>query len=791
MTIPLTLRLQKGSELTFAELDNNFTALKNAVEAGSGGVSDHALLTNRNSPNQHTIDSITGLREAIPFITTDSFYQTTDGDDYRPAIQRAIDFVEASGIRQEIRISPPKAPRTFHLLKSHYPIGGLPALAGNERHGIVIKKPNLIKIVGAKSRIQVDLSVPQMVGIKSMLSVIPDSLGSSLAGVTTSSPDRLNIPNSIISSLGLTVGTQITLSQVVIGGSEPRPNNMTSITEVGSNYIRINNQTILNATGTISSGVIVVSPQVPDQTMNELHLESLRLQGGAEGTPLLDRPEYIIKADYGCIRYSRFKDLHISVCQKDVFLICGFIILMQHCRARFAGPDGIGFNCVVAPLDGVVTGAKTGYHFNHCTVDFAGLHGFSLTGFNGTTYCKLTNCHVDFVGQNDSKQTIVANVPTTSAYNFDNVWGVVVEACGIEFCTRAITGNNTRLFYVDTLYSLGSGRGDNTATDSFIKLKGFMEQVAIKRTFSRSPRTNSNSLTSIGVETPNRINISNAVIASQLLEVGGSVTINNLSIAGGAVRPNTTATITEIGSNFIRIDNETLINATGSATAGTITSPHFKHILTLETPAQFNASNIEVDSTIPRSGIKFSDVGIRSSKSTLVSTLEDFYESHTRYSRGGAILDGKPLTGGTFNFWLNHITRAAEHSIKFDSAGSGTTTRSLARVLNNTQDGYLTFKIEVMCMNTTTSGGVERRLPATYIGYATCKNGGEGEEVTLFEKLGTLGADYTLTLNWTTPAGEPNVRVLNLSTIDGFGSFLVKMTALGRQTTQTQHFYWE
>ena len=697
MTVPLTLRQTKGSKLTFAEMDNNFTALRDAIS--SGGVLDHPSLTQRDALNSHPMSAITGLVESIPFVTTDQFYQAADGADYRPAIQRAIDFVEASDIRQEIRISPPKSGNT-HLLRTHYPLSNLPSLAAGEKHALVIRKPSRVKLVGNKNVLQVDTSVTAMQGIKSVLGIIPDA----------------------------------------------------------------------------------------DGDANELHIESIRFAGAPEGSPMNVRAEYIIKADYRRLRYSRFYDLHLTTCSQDVLLMSAFVIHMQHCRARFAGLSGTGFHLKQGSIDGG-GGAMTGYHLDNCTVDYAGDCGIWIEGVSGHTYCKLTNCHVDFTGRDDSNVTVGATLDTSAAYKFEDVRGVVMEACGVEFCTRPLILRNARTFSCDTMYALGCGRTDNHALERFIQCTGFYEQVSLKRIENRNPLGVSNSLATYTVQTPNRINIPNSIINSQLLEVGGTITINNLSIAGATARPNTTATIVSVGSGFITIDNETLINASGTVTNGTLTSPTFKSLLYLETPSQFNVNTIDVDSTIPRSSIKFAS-GQRSSKPSIITTMEDFYESHTRRPRGGAIIDGKPLTGGEFNFWLNHSTRAAEHSVKFDTAGSGGTSRDLVQILDNNQDGYVTFKIEVMCMNTTTLGAVQRRLPATYIAYATCKNLGEGEEVTLFEKLGTLGDDYNLSLAWSTPSGEPNQRILTLSTTDNFGSLLVKMTALGRTTTQTQHFYW-
>lgn len=565
-----------------------------------------------------------GGNDKLPFVTTDSFYKTEDGDDYRPAIQRAIEFIEGSDIRQELRISPPKV-NSFHSIKSLYPSEQLPTLAAGDKLALVIKKPNLLKIVGVKNRIQLDLDIPELRGITAMLAILP----------------------------------------------------------------------------------------VTDANANELHIESVRLQGGAENTPLADRPEYIIKGDYSCIRYCRLKDVHISVSSKDSMIMCGFIMLVQHCRARFAGRQHVGFNCVVAPLDGIITGAKTGYHFDNCTVDYAGMYGFSLTGFNGHTYCKLTNCHVDFVGLDDNKQTIIDNVGQSSAYNLEEVWGVTLDTCGAEFCTRLLTGRNTRILTVDSLYGLGMGRNDsNTPVSELIKLRGFMEQVSLKKVFARNS-------TSGGFETPLRLQLIN----------------------------------------------------------------------------QFHASNIDVDSSINIDQVIVEPVpGFeqynRSSKRNLVSSTDHFYESHTRRARGGAILDGEPLLGGKFNFWLNHENRAAEHSWKVNLGSSGVVTRPLLKVLNVNQDGLLGVKIEVLAMNSTTVGGVVRRMPATYQAYALCKNLNEGTEITELEKVGTLGADYNMSLEWIT-GNTANERVLRFIGSDPFSTYLIKATALGRTSTQTQHFYWE
>ena len=58
----------------FRESDSNMAVDFGSVQLvpeGGGGTNDHNALLNRNKPNQHSIDSITGLREALNGIPTD------------------------------------------------------------------------------------------------------------------------------------------------------------------------------------------------------------------------------------------------------------------------------------------------------------------------------------------------------------------------------------------------------------------------------------------------------------------------------------------------------------------------------------------------------------------------------------------------------------------------------------------------------------------------------------------------------------------------------------------------
>ena len=54
MAIPLTLRLVKGSKLTFAELDNNFVQLRNAI----GTLTDFYVTGGTYNPSTVEIDFV-------------------------------------------------------------------------------------------------------------------------------------------------------------------------------------------------------------------------------------------------------------------------------------------------------------------------------------------------------------------------------------------------------------------------------------------------------------------------------------------------------------------------------------------------------------------------------------------------------------------------------------------------------------------------------------------------------------------------------------------------------------
>lgn len=211
------------------------------------------------------------------------------------------------------------------------------------------------------------------------------------------------------------------------------------------------------------------------------NIKNLVLDGG--NWPVKsNRPINVLRGNYRILAYSSFEEIMLSNASSHVWNTDGFVMLLRKIRCRFAGVLGTGIRMETT------NAAKTGYLLDGCTVDYAGLKGFEITGSSGHTYCHFNNCHADFVGLDDSGVTISNNVGNAYAYDLEDVRVVNLTACGVEFSTGILRAKNARSLSVDGLFSLGAGHSDGvTEVDNLINLSGFCEQVQINNFENRSP----------------------------------------------------------------------------------------------------------------------------------------------------------------------------------------------------------------------------------------------------------------------------------------------------------------
>ncbi|EKE84694.1 hypothetical protein [Idiomarina xiamenensis] len=234
-----------------------------------------------------------------------------------------------------------------------------------------------------------------------------------------------------------------------------------------------------------------------------LHMCNGRISGGrwdAHG----DRPTNVIKADYRNMSYSMWSEMQLEHAREDVLRFSGFVARFEKVRCRYAGELHSCFNFTAEAEDGD-SAARTGLLLDTCSADYAGLHGFSVSGNSGHTYCTLINCHADFIGRDDSNNTYASTLGSSYAYNIENVRGFKAIGLGVEFCTRALRAHNARTASFDVIYTLGLGHSDgSTEIDHAITYSGFFESGNLSNFELRNP---SSAFTKrIKVSTPSQYN---------------------------------------------------------------------------------------------------------------------------------------------------------------------------------------------------------------------------------------------------------------------------------------------
>jgi hypothetical protein len=221
--------------------------------------------------------------------------------------------------------------------------------------------------------------------------------------------------------------------------------------------------------------ILCVCQETGDQAF--MYIVNSRFDGGA-WADIADEPDYNIRADYNVVKYSYFSRLHCRRAAESNIKIVGFVYQLDSCDARFASGRA-NFELTVAAVDGDGS-TRTGYRLTNCVADYAGLHGYQISGGNGTTYASLDTCAADHIGRDRSNVTIAANLATSCAYRLSAVFGFNMSACGAETSTRFARITGARSFTLENSYCTNMGPTDGTTAIANIEMDGFNENCSIE-----------------------------------------------------------------------------------------------------------------------------------------------------------------------------------------------------------------------------------------------------------------------------------------------------------------------
>lgn len=252
----------------------------------------------------------------------------------------------------------------------------------------------------------------------------------------------------------------------------------------------------------------------------------LRISGGGSWIDPADEPDYLIRADYTAIRYSVFSDVSGKYCRTSNLKLSGFVIEFDNCDMRNAQSKS-NFELVVDPVDGGVTGAKTSILFKHCTADYAGLYGYSVTGGNGHTYIGFINSTGDHSGRTRSNATIEANTPVAASYFISGGFGIEMIACGSEFSTRALRIATCKGMAVRGLYCNGNGVKNGANARENILITGYSEDIVFEGYRENASLTQTYIAT---IEAPvgfhrSSVTLCATIADSRVLYIGGDKTV--------------------------------------------------------------------------------------------------------------------------------------------------------------------------------------------------------------------------------------------------------------------------
>lgn len=205
------------------------------------------------------------------------------------------------------------------------------------------------------------------------------------------------------------------------------------------------------------------------------------------------RPRNVLKADYGkSLAYSRFDNMRLRYSEHDTWRMDGFVISCNFVRCSYS-KTGTGFHGANG------TGAaNTGYNLKSCTVDYAKIYGFRLSGSNGHTYCHLDNCYADFIGLDDNKVAHDDELGRAAGFRLENVRVVNLTACGTEYCLQALSTLNARAVTIDGIYHIGSGHSDgSTVVPWRWKIEGYTERMTISGVQFRTAKSKSQEIVEV------------------------------------------------------------------------------------------------------------------------------------------------------------------------------------------------------------------------------------------------------------------------------------------------------
>lgn len=212
-----------------------------------------------------------------------------------------------------------------------------------------------------------------------------------------------------------------------------------------------------------------------------LRLVNIKFDGGnfADKT---HKPTNVLKGDYFKLTGGYLEDVKCENSQLDNYSFDISAAYIQKCKASFTGDNGSGFKFIAT------SALSNSIKLSACSVEFAGLHGYLFTGSSEHHNCEISACSASFIGQDENKVTIPANVGTSYVYSINDVRGFSVTACGAEFSNALFTGDNCHNLRVDGISGLGMGHSDGTTQiDNIVEISGIYEQISFKNFDDNTP----------------------------------------------------------------------------------------------------------------------------------------------------------------------------------------------------------------------------------------------------------------------------------------------------------------
>lgn len=325
--------------------------------------------------------------------------------------------------------------------------------------------------------------------------------------------------SSTITSNGSTYTLKSTNSVSTYGG-----NTGLLVTDVSKAKFNFNggrikfDETNLTLGGISKDSLISLAPTSTDKASG-LILINIKLSGG-DFADESHKPNNVIKSDYFKLTNSYAENIDGEHSQVDTFVFDASVMLLQKCTSKFSGVNGSGFKFHA------VSDVSNSVKLNACSVDFAGLCGFLFTGIGQHANCELSSCTASFIGQDENKDTITANIGTAYAYSIDDVRGFSLTACGSESSNAILASVDCHNLRVDGISGLNMGHSDGTTQiDNNIKISGNYEQISLKNFNDKTPSAGGFA-TTVALSSPVGVNANN-------ISMDSSISLSGVRFDGG------------------------------------------------------------------------------------------------------------------------------------------------------------------------------------------------------------------------------------------------------------------